>query len=111
MTAPPAGRREPASRAKSPPAKVARAESAARPGPTQSQLLHDRALPSAELSDKKTVEVGQNVSPGQQLMVVVPLDDIWVTADFKETQLKQHEAGPEGEVQRGRLRTRVYTGT
>lgn len=42
---------------------------------------------------KKTVEVGTNVSPGQQLMAVVPLDDIWITADFKETQLRLMKPG------------------
>ncbi|MGA8488886.1 MAG: HlyD family secretion protein [Terriglobales bacterium] len=36
----------------------------------------------------RTVEVGQNVSIGQELMKVINLDDIWVTANFKETQLK-----------------------
>jgi membrane fusion protein, multidrug efflux system len=45
--------------------------------------------PVSGIVGKKTVEVGQNVSPGQQLMAVVPLDDIWVTANFKETQLKK----------------------
>jgi len=45
------------------------------------------------IAGKKTVEVGQNVSPGQQLLVVVPLDDIWVTANFKETQLRKMRAG------------------
>jgi len=42
---------------------------------------------------KKTVEVGSNISPGQQLMAVVPLDDIWVTANFKETQLRLMKPG------------------
>ena len=42
---------------------------------------------------KKTVEVGTNVSPGQQLLAVVPLDDIWITADFKETQLRLMKPG------------------
>jgi membrane fusion protein, multidrug efflux system len=42
---------------------------------------------------KKTVEIGENVSPGQSLMSVVPLDDIWVTANFKETQLKKMRPG------------------
>lgn len=42
---------------------------------------------------KKTVAIGANVSPGQQLMAVVPLDDIWVTADFKETQLRLMKPG------------------
>ena len=37
----------------------------------------------------RTVEVGQNVAPGQELMKVINLDDVWVTANFKETQLRQ----------------------
>jgi membrane fusion protein, multidrug efflux system len=42
---------------------------------------------------KKTVEVGNNIAPGQQMMALVPLDDIWVTANFKETQLRHMTAG------------------
>jgi membrane fusion protein (multidrug efflux system) len=49
--------------------------------------------PVSGIVGKKTVEAGQNVSPGQQLMAVVPLDDIWVTANFKETQLARMKAG------------------
>ena len=41
----------------------------------------------------RTVEVGQNVSIGQELMRVINLDDIWVTADFKETQLRHMRVG------------------
>ena len=37
----------------------------------------------------RTVEVGQNVAPGQELMKVINLDDVWVTANFKETQLRE----------------------
>ncbi len=37
---------------------------------------------------RKTVELGHRVQPGQSLLVIVPLDDIWITANFKETQLK-----------------------
>src|ERR1700686_1192836 len=36
----------------------------------------------------RTVEAGQNVQPGQEFMRVINLDDIWVTANFKETQLR-----------------------
>jgi membrane fusion protein, multidrug efflux system len=43
--------------------------------------------PVTGIVGKKTVELGQNVTPGEQMMAVVPLDDIWVTANFKETQL------------------------
>ncbi len=42
--------------------------------------------PSNGVVSKKTVEVGQLVQAGQPLMSVVPLDDIWVTANLKETQ-------------------------
>ncbi len=41
----------------------------------------------------RTVEVGQNVAPGQELMKVINLDDIWITANFKETQLRSMKAG------------------
>jgi len=49
--------------------------------------------PVTGIVGKKTVEVGQNIAPGQQLMAVVPLDDIWVTANFKETQLRRMKPG------------------
>ncbi len=49
--------------------------------------------PVSGVVGKKTVETGANVSPGQQLMAVVPLDDIWITADFKETQLRLMKPG------------------
>jgi membrane fusion protein (multidrug efflux system) len=46
----------------------------------------------------KQVEPGQIVQAGQGLLVVVPLQDVWVTANFKETQLKNMKAGQEAEV-------------
>jgi membrane fusion protein (multidrug efflux system) len=46
----------------------------------------------------KNVEVGMNVQPGQQLLSVVPLDDVWVTANFKETQLKYMQPGQRVEI-------------
>jgi membrane fusion protein (multidrug efflux system) len=42
---------------------------------------------------KKNAEPGQQISAGQQLMAVVPLGDIWVTANFKETQLREMRPG------------------
>jgi membrane fusion protein, multidrug efflux system len=41
----------------------------------------------------RTVEVGQNVSIGQELMKIINLDDIWVTANFKESQLRYMRPG------------------
>jgi membrane fusion protein (multidrug efflux system) len=49
--------------------------------------------PVTGIIGKKTVEVGQNVSIGQELVEVVPLDDVWVTANFKETQLAHMRPG------------------
>ncbi|HKA53047.1 MAG TPA: HlyD family secretion protein, partial [Candidatus Binatia bacterium] len=43
--------------------------------------------PAGGIVDKKTVELGQRIQPGQTLMAVVETEDIWVTANFKETQL------------------------
>jgi len=42
---------------------------------------------------KKSVEVGENAQPGQALMAVVPLNDLYVTANFKETQVKNMRPG------------------
>ena len=42
---------------------------------------------------RRSVEVGQQVQAGQDLMSVVPLNDLWVTANYKETQLRQMHIG------------------
>jgi membrane fusion protein (multidrug efflux system) len=46
----------------------------------------------------KQVEVGQVVQQGQGLLVVVPLQNVWVTANFKETQLRKMKPGQKAEV-------------
>jgi membrane fusion protein (multidrug efflux system) len=62
-------------------------------------LLYTRVIaPVAGVVGKRTVEVGQNVEPGQVLLSIVPLDDIWVTANFKETQLKRMRAGQKAKI-------------
>jgi membrane fusion protein (multidrug efflux system) len=43
--------------------------------------------PTSGVVSKKNVEVGANLSAGQDLLTIVPLDNLWVTANFKETQL------------------------
>ena len=47
---------------------------------------------------RKTVQVGQIVQPGQSLMTIIPLDDVWVTANFKETQLAHVRPGQKAEI-------------
>ncbi|MGF6633745.1 membrane fusion protein (multidrug efflux system) [Paraburkholderia sp. MM5496-R1] len=42
---------------------------------------------------KRSVQVGQRVSPGSPLMAIVPLHDVWVEANFKEVQLKHMRIG------------------
>ena len=54
--------------------------------------------PVTGIVGKRSVEVGQNVSIGQELVDVVPLDDIWVTANFKETQLAHMRPGEPVEI-------------
>jgi membrane fusion protein, multidrug efflux system len=51
--------------------------------------------PVSGIVGQRSVQPGQNVSPGQQLMTIVPLDseNIWVTANFKETQLTYMQPG------------------
>jgi membrane fusion protein (multidrug efflux system) len=54
--------------------------------------------PVTGIVGKKSVEVGQNVGIGQELVEVVPLDDVWVTANFKETQLAHMRPGQAVEI-------------
>jgi membrane fusion protein (multidrug efflux system) len=46
----------------------------------------------------KTVVEGLNVEPGQQLLTIVPLDEVWVTANFKETQLRHMQVGQKADI-------------
>ncbi len=54
--------------------------------------------PVTGVVSNRTVEVGQNVQPGQEMMKVIPLEDIWVTANFKETQLRAMKAGQRASI-------------
>jgi membrane fusion protein, multidrug efflux system len=49
--------------------------------------------PVSGVIGRKTVELGHRVQPGQSLLAIVPLDDIWITANFKETQLRHMRPG------------------
>jgi membrane fusion protein, multidrug efflux system len=46
----------------------------------------------------KKVVVGLNVEPGEQMLTVVPLDQVWITANFKETQLRHMRPGQRVEI-------------
>jgi membrane fusion protein (multidrug efflux system) len=60
---------------------------------------------------KRSVEVGQVVQPGQPLLAIVPLNDVWVVANFKETQLARIRPGQRAEVQVDGIPGVVFTGT
>jgi membrane fusion protein (multidrug efflux system) len=49
--------------------------------------------PAAGIITRKSVEIDQNVSAGQNLLTLVSLEDLWITANFKETQLRHMSAG------------------
>jgi membrane fusion protein, multidrug efflux system len=48
--------------------------------------------PAAGIITRKSVEINQNIAAGQNLLTLVSLEDLWVTANFKETQLKHMSA-------------------
>jgi membrane fusion protein (multidrug efflux system) len=62
----------------------------------QAELNLQYATVKAQLKgivSKKSVEPGQFVQPGQPVMTLIPLEDVWVTANFKETQLERMRPG------------------
>jgi membrane fusion protein (multidrug efflux system) len=54
--------------------------------------------PITGIVSRKTVAVGANLSVGQALLTIVPLEDLWVTANFKETQLERMHPGQSVEI-------------
>jgi membrane fusion protein (multidrug efflux system) len=55
--------------------------------------------PTAGIITRKSVEINQNVGPGQNLTTLVSLEGLWITANFKETQLKHMAAGQPVEIE------------
>ncbi|HEY2434482.1 MAG TPA: HlyD family secretion protein [Vicinamibacterales bacterium] len=54
--------------------------------------------PTAGVVSRKAVEIGQVIQPGQPLMALVNLTDTWITANFKETQLRDMRPGQKAEI-------------
>jgi membrane fusion protein (multidrug efflux system) len=54
--------------------------------------------PAAGIITRKSVEINQNIAPGQNLLMLVSLEGLWVTANFKETQLRHMFAGQGVEI-------------
>ena len=66
--------------------------------------------PTAGIISKKNVDVGANISIGQDLLTVVPLTNLWVTANFKETQLDKMKQGQEVKLEVDALGGRKFSG-
>jgi membrane fusion protein (multidrug efflux system) len=80
----------------------------ARAGVRQAELNLEHTTVRAPVKgtvSKKSVEVGQLIQPGQALMAVIPLDRVWITANFKETQVEHIRPG-----QRVTIRADAYGG-
>jgi membrane fusion protein (multidrug efflux system) len=73
-------------------AKVKQMESAVEQSKLNLQYTVVRAPVSGVVS-QRNVEVGQVIQPGQPLFTIVPLDDIWITANFKEDELRDMHPG------------------
>lgn len=59
---------------------------------------------------KRSVETGNQVSASQPLMAVVPLDDVWVTANYKETQLEKVRQGQKVKIRVDTYPGRIFNG-
>jgi len=66
--------------------------------------------PSAGTVSRKTVEVGQVLQPGQPLMALVSLADVWIVANFKETQLRNMREGLPATIEVDALGGREFKG-
>ena len=62
-------------------------------------IARNSTSPVTGVIAKRSVEVGQRVAAGEPLLAVVPLDDVWIDANFKEVQLKRMRAGQPVTVQ------------
>jgi membrane fusion protein, multidrug efflux system len=59
----------------------------------------DLKAPVEGVVSKKSAEPGMQLTAGQEIMAIVPLNDVWVTANFKETQLKKMHVGQKVEIE------------
>jgi membrane fusion protein (multidrug efflux system) len=64
----------------------------------QLKLQYTRIVAPVSGSVNKTVVEGMNVQAGQQLITIVPLEEVWITANFKETQLRKMAVGQKCDI-------------
>ena len=66
--------------------------------------------PTSGIVNKKNVQVGANLSIGQDLLTIIPLTNLWVTANFKETQLARMHPGQDVTIKVDALGGRKFHG-
>jgi membrane fusion protein, multidrug efflux system len=66
--------------------------------------------PVGGIVSRRSVEPGQVIQPGQPLMTIIPLDNVWITANFKETQLADMRVGQRVTVEVDAYDGREFTG-
>lgn len=64
----------------------------------QLNLTYTKIIAPVSGEVNKKVVVGMNVEPGEQLMTLIPLEEVWITANFKETQLRHMRPGQKVEI-------------
>ena len=84
-------------RATSADARVRQAESAVKQAELNLEYTTIKA-PTAGVVSRKSMEPGQVIQPGQPLLALVDLDDVWVTANFKESQLAKMRPGQKATI-------------
>lgn len=90
-------------------ARVEQAQAAVAQAQLNLEYTQVKAAIDGTVSERK-VEVGQYVQPGQPLLAIVPLSDVWVTANFKESQLKNMHPGQRAFVSVDAYGGREYEG-
>ena len=83
----------------------------ARVDQAQLNLSYTRiTAPATGVVNKKNVQVGANLSIGQDLLTIIPLTNLWVTANFKETQLEKMQPGQKVTIKVDALGGRKFHG-
>ena len=90
-------------------ARVAQAQAALKQAQLNLEYTAIKA-PGAGIVSRKAVEPGQIIQPGQPLMAIVDLEKIWITANFKETQLNSMRPGQKARVEVDALGGRKFDG-
>jgi len=96
-------------RAQSADAAVQQANAALEQAKTNLERTTIRA-PVNGIVSRKTVEIGQIIQPGQPLLALTSLDDVWVVANFKETQLRRMVPGQRASVSVDAYGSREFSG-